>query len=1137
MKNWQIIIAFFYLLSAADISFAQDERNGSLETVLQKGHSDYIRAYDLASEKDLAVTGSFDNVLILWRISSGKQIRTFTGHTERIYTVLFSDDRSKILSCAADNTIRVFEVISGKQLMVLIAPNREVHSAKYSQNGRYIYGLTNRDEVWVWNAENGKKVGVYHKSFSAHQERSIFHPEENWILSADNYQQSHLIDVITKDTIHTIPFDKAYTHVFSPDGSKFAIGSQKLFAKVFDTETGKELFELSHTDFKCDGCNTKVQYSPDGKQIITMSNKGELAIWNAKNGDLIKVVKGLPERRPKQLLFSPDGGLFLLTFDKSIRLHRSSSGKLISELKSEVISYLDFTFSSDGDYIGFPEEDGGLALYQTRSLQKWKSIRGFQNQPDQSGMQLSYSNWIQQSILNYIQHRRGVKISPDNQYALIGGVDTCAFMIDLKTGRVKHRLIGHSKSVIAFDFSRDGKFIATGGGDRQILIWDAATGDLIKRLKGHQETIFDLTFSADGKSILSGAWDGTIRLWDIENETYAYKELKGNSPYRVGFSPDELYIITGDLDHSFQFWEKDAMESFRTLIGHTSIPADFDLSPNNKEMVTCSWDGTVKIWDILSGMLIGKMTKHEGNVFAVKYHPTQPIVASGGADGKIILWDTKKNEIITEIAGHATSVTDLDFTSDGKELVSMSVDGVMKVWRWSDKALQYAYVQLTKEDWIATSPSGHFDGSKAGLNWVNYVRGTEVINISQVFEKYYTPGLIQQIRTKPDQFNDRSEQFQENMNGVPAPALSIYADGTRSVNTMKDSVYRSDLSQLELEIAIPDHKAPLSEVRVYNNGKLIATELLEENIVFRGIGARKKKLNIQLAPGENDISVVVISENRTESVPTNLIVEYSGKPAATELFVLTLGVNKYKNPAYNLDYAVNDCKAFQEAIESGSADLFEKTHFYQLLNAEVNKTAIIETIQMIKDSVGPEDVFLFYYAGHGVMNEQVKTGQEEFYIVTHDVTNLYASPKDISEKALSATELLNFSMEITAEKQLFILDACHSGGAVQQFAARGNEREKALAQLARSTGTFFITASQDAEYANEVGKLKHGLFTYALLEILQGSVDMAGAEITVNELKSYVEERVPELSETYRGSPQYPTGYSFGRDFPIVLLK
>ena len=59
------------------------------------------------------------------------------------------------------------------------------------------------------------------------------------------------------------------------------------------------------------------------------------------------------------------------------------------------------------------------------------------------------------------------------------------------------------------------------------------------------------------------------------------------------------------------------------------------------------------------------------------------------------------------------------------------------------------------------------------------------------------------------------------------------------------------------------------------------------------------------------------------------------------------------------------------------------------------------------------------------------------------------------------------------------------------------------------------------------------------IEILQGKVTLATKDqkITVNEMKTYVEERVPELSEQYHGSAQYPTSFSFGQDFPIVLVK
>jgi hypothetical protein len=64
------------------------------------------------------------------------------------------------------------------------------------------------------------------------------------------------------------------------------------------------------------------------------------------------------------------------------------------------------------------------------------------------------------------------------------------------------------------------------------------------------------------------------------------------------------------------------------------------------------------------------------------------------------------------------------------------------------------------------------------------------------------------------------------------------------------------------------------------------------------------------------------------------------------------------------------------------------------------------------------------------------------------------------------------------------------------------------------------------------------LFTYALLEIIEGTVaGQTDQKVTIAEVKSYVEDRVPELSEEYHGSAQYPTSYSFGQDFPLVILK
>jgi hypothetical protein len=41
----------------------------------------------------------------------------------------------------------------------------------------------------------------------------------------------------------------------------------------------------------------------------------------------------------------------------------------------------------------------------------------------------------------------------------------------------------------------------------------------------------------------------------------------------------------------------------------------------------------------------------------------------------------------------------------------------------------------------------------------------------------------------------------------------------------------------------------------------------------------------------------------------------------------------------------------------------------------------------------------------------------------------------------------------------------------------------------------------------------------------------------VNELKAWLETQVPELTKTHKGTPQYPSSYGFGQDFPVVVVK
>jgi uncharacterized caspase-like protein len=119
------------------------------------------------------------------------------------------------------------------------------------------------------------------------------------------------------------------------------------------------------------------------------------------------------------------------------------------------------------------------------------------------------------------------------------------------------------------------------------------------------------------------------------------------------------------------------------------------------------------------------------------------------------------------------------------------------------------------------------------------------------------------------------------------------------------------------------------------------------------------------------------------------------------------------------------------------------------------------------------------------------------------------------------------------------MDACHSGGAVEKLAQRGAAREKAIAQLSRSSGVHVLASAGSEQYATEYEDLGHGLFTYCLLQALSGMADGAPKDekVTLFEIKSYLHDQVPSKSMELKGSAQYPFTFSRGHDFPLVIVK
>ena len=1129
------IILFSFFIGLLSLLHAQKEDANQLEAIVQMGHSKKMTASDLSKDGKYLATGSIDRSIIIWERKTGKEIRVLHHHVKSVTALHFTKDSKKILSASNDNTVKLSNVLTGEVIHTFKHENYDITNAYFNGDETKVIVIDKRDKFSVWDIFTGELIGVYTKNYGAYEEHEIVSFNGEKVLTLLNYKSVACLSLITGDTLFTMPFEKGYTLHFSPDGAYIVIGSTKLFASVFDANTGEFMHTVkTNEDFDCDGCNTQVRITKDSKAVFTISNKGVGKLWNIKNGKVIQKIT-VPKDNPNNIILSDDYKLLLLSMDEDIMVFNLSTGKMMWEIENKDIDYYEIN-ALDG-YFLLPGSNQSVDLWSIEKKKILQRYSGYLNQNRNDGLTFDYSNWIDVGILQYISYKSGLAIHPNQNQVALSKVDSSAVILNLMTGKKVKTIHDASKANFCQDYSADGKWLAIAGGDRIIRVYDATTYELKHLLKGHQSLVFDLSFAKDPNILVSASWDGTIRTWDIGKETWtAAIKFDKVSPYIVRFSPHDLYILSGDLDKNVDFWETDTKAKFRTLIGHNEPISSLAFSEDGEKLLTASWDGKIKLWHTLTGMQLAKYNDKGAPVYIVKFSSDNQQIISGDGDRKIKFWNIKTGKLELALSGHISAVTAIELTKDGKLMVSRGANGEVIVWDMASKKQLYTYMQINREDWLVTTTSGQFDGSKNALSLVNYVSGMEVVNIASLFDKYYAPNLAKRIMGG-EKMNDTGENFINLIKNRPELAFQIPNSKTRNI-IHADSTIQSKTKAFSIDVNVIEKNKELAEIRIYNNGKLINSENSFNELTFRGEKEYAKHFEIELIDGVNNITAVAVGKNKVESDPISMQVKFDGEAAKTDLFIFSIGINEYKNRNYNLTYAVKDAEDFSKNLAKGGVSLFNKIVTYHIQDDKANKAEILAVFEKLKLEVGPEDVFVFYYAGHGVMSLGDELSGEKFYIVTHNITSFFGEDL-LKEEGLSATELLDFSKEIAAQKQLFILDACHSGGALNELAMRGNGREKAIAQLARNTGTFFLTASQDVQYANESGDLKHGLFTYALLEIIGGvnQENQLDKKITINEIKTYVEERVPELSEKYHGSPQYPTSYSFGQDFPIVIVK
>jgi WD40 repeat protein len=509
--------------------------------------------------------------------------------------------------------------------------------------------------------------------------------------------------------------------------------------------------------------------------------------------------------------------------------------------------------------------------------------------------------------------------------------------------------------------------------------------------------------------------------------------------------------------------------------------------------------------------------------------------------GKLFFFDIEKGRFDDQLMyqpDHA--VTDIAFSKNSRFAFVNAWGNIKVLDLLKKKAVATLYPDGKTGNWAVIMPDGRFDANKGAQANMYHVTGTDIIPLDAMFEKFYTPRLLPRILE-----GEEFEPVPDANKLKKAPLVKLqFKEGSRNLEVEDDvATIQTKAGTASITVTAECPTDAVSEIRLYQNGKLVQTT---RNLVVEDEKAGDKILvktfAVELTEGENYFKAIALNSQRTESKPAALIAQYKpekASPANTgdatsgiQLHLVVVGINTYKNAKYNLNYARADAEAFKAAMENGSKTIFSKVNTIFIKDAEADKAGLTAAFEKVKAAANPKDLFVFYYAGHGVMNDN-----KEFYLVPHDVTQLYGNDGALTQKGISATEIQQFSKDIKAQKQLYILDACQSAAALDAVALRGAAEEKAIAQLARSTGTHWLTASGSEQFASEFNQLAHGSFTYCLLEAFKGEADNGDKKLTVKELDAYLQSKVPEITQKYKGTAQYPASYGYGNDFPVIMVK
>ena len=435
---------------------------------------------------ELLIGSSTQNAATIHDVESGKLKRILRGETTSYYREgLGISPDGKHAAIPANKSVEIFDIETGELVKVLDCGSMQGRGACYSPDGKLLAAIGGQTRFLVWDLETGEDLT---KNFAGHNETS-------------------------------------YSVMFTPDGKNVLSGeSGGVFA--WETRTGKVLRRFEHEPGKT---VVAIDVSPDGRQLLTNALDDSVRLWDIETGkEVFKLFGHGTSGGSSTSLARFVGGNRLCTYgyDSWFRMYDRDTGKLLVEHALQP-NGKEIRFGEDGEIKN--DEDDVMGRFQMGSPAVHPDGNRFYLGSGAS--LLEFDTTTGKLIRTIAMPGRQYALSPDGKHVALSmgkrGVPTSPgaeastlVIIDLASEKtiLKKEIKGYCWQP---RYSADGTQLITSltgespsGSKHWVAIFDATTGEQIAIIDSYDQRCSYAAGSSDGSLIAGSYNDSSILVWD-----------------------------------------------------------------------------------------------------------------------------------------------------------------------------------------------------------------------------------------------------------------------------------------------------------------------------------------------------------------------------------------------------------------------------------------------------------------------------------------------------------------------------------------------------------------------------------------------------------------------------------------------